>query len=184
MNPPLLKLIPALGCCASFAVRAEELKAPDFSLPSGTVPTTIFGNVCKMIAGDANFAPRLDCKGTDVVKDPSILISMVDSKCERSSEQMMADRRRLINDGTPFFNVVWQQEFLPASVPSGVGYRGFYQLSMGNRYWWETCGNGKLTRVSVIMFSPTNNDALKADIEEKVFGVGQSSATVPQESNP
>lgn len=102
------------------------------------------------------------------------MVSVVGSDCQRTTQQLIEDRRAAINDGTPFFNVVWEREFLPASVPDGVGYKGFYQLSMGNRYWWETCGSGRHTRVSVIMFAPVDNEALKAEVEEKVFGVSRT----------
>ena len=120
----------------------------------------------------------------DASKNPSTIVSVVESQCAMTWQQMAEARRNWVNDGTPFFTVVWQESFTPPSVADGVGYRGFYQKSMGNRYWWETCGQGRLTRVSVIMFAPLDNDALKAEIEEKVFGIGRQVPLAVQESNP
>lgn len=176
MKSPLLGLLSICAlCCATISHASEtvvlETSTKPFVLPSGTLPETIFGSVCVTKEADATFAAMLDCEGKDVVKNPRITVSVIEDKCDRTAEQMMEARRNWLNDGTPFFKVVWERKFSPTSVPDGIGYQGFYQKSLGNRYWWETCGQGRLTRVSVIMFGPIDNDALKAEIEQKVFGI-------------
>ena len=85
-----------------------------------------------------------------------------------------------MNDGSPFFRVVWEKAFNPETVVNGVGFKGFYQKAMGNRYSWATCGGGKLTKVLAIMFAPTDNEALKAEIELKVFGVDSPASNAPK----
>ena len=117
-------------------------------------------------------------------KKPSIGVSVQNSTCEKTQEQMIAERRAQVNDGTPFFNVIWEEGFSPPSVPQSVGFRAFYQTMQGNRYFWATCGQGKLTRVLVIMFAPTDNEALKAEIEEKVFSFIRSASVAAKDLNP
>jgi hypothetical protein len=160
----------------SFEVCAEEpmpAEAPSahFIVPSGSVPTEIFGNKCVKRAGDANFAPMLSCKANNVAEHPSISVSVVQNKCDKTQEQMIVASRNQYNDGTPFFKVVSEVSFVSETAPDEVGFRAFYQTSLGNRYVWHVCGNGKLTRVLAQIFSPTDNDALANEIEDKVFGI-------------
>jgi hypothetical protein len=152
-----------------------------FTVPSGTVPAQIFGNDCAMRSGDSVLPPILVCQPEKITEKPSISVSSVDNKCELTQVQMMEKWRRFWNDGTPFFNIVWERDFAPVSVPGAIGFKGFYQKSLGNRYVWTVCGQGKLTTVMATLFAPTDNDALKADIELKVFGVAQSQPTVSKD---
>jgi hypothetical protein len=131
---------------------------------------------CKEIAGTKDFAPSLRCMAQEPTKLPSTSVSVQDSSCERTQDEMMASERHWMNDGTPFFNVVWERPFNPPSVKGGRGFKGFYQKSMGNRYSWATCGDGKLTQVLVIMLSPVDNEKLKAEVEMKIFGVSATAA--------
>jgi hypothetical protein len=154
------------------AQEASSKQPASLVLPSGEIPTEIFGAECKVEAGDANFVPSLVCKSASPLRGPAISVSVRDATCDQSQGQMMERWRSRMNDGTPFFNVVWERPFRPAAIASAVGFSGFYQRSMGNRYVWATCGAGKLTEVLVIMFAPLDNDTLKAEVELKVFGVG------------
>lgn len=186
MRPTLIKAaLMALVPLSTTTSAAEPLPADTvqklFVLPSGSVPEQIFGNDCVQKPGDETFAPMLVCEPKKITENPVVTVSVVDSNCEKTSEQMMSERRASMNDGTPFFNVVWERSFSPPSVQNATGYRAFYQKSMGNRYWWETCGQGRLTRVSVIMFAKLDNEALKAEIEEKIFGVVPLSQHVSQD---
>lgn len=165
-------------CCLSVSLTsyAEDLSptkttSTPFMLPYGSVPTEIFGNDCVTRDGDANFSPSLVCAAADPAKHPSISVTVADSRCEKTQEQMIAEERNKFDDGTPFFNVVWERDFSPLKVEGAIGFKAFYQKSMGNRYFWSVCGQGKKTSVLVVMFSPTDNEALKAEIENKVFGI-------------
>jgi hypothetical protein len=173
-------VIGSLLCCAA-PVAAEgqvpsSSEVPGLILPSGSIPTEIFGVACIPKAGDANFVPSLRCFSREPTKLPSISVSVRDSACTATQAEMIDRERTWMNDGTPFFKVVWERAFNPLTVDNGIGFKGFYQRSMGNRYVWATCGGGKLTQILVIMMAPIDNEALKAEVELKVFGVGQPAA--------
>ena len=172
-------LCATLGLCVVMPAplwAGEASKIPSkpvdvFLLPSGLLPSEIYGVPCVLEDGDKNFRPSIQCRGKDPMKDPSTSVVARESACDTPIEKAMEFRRNYMNDGTPFSKVVWEKPFAPESIPDAIGFKGFYQKSLGNRYWWEACGQGKLTSVLVIMFGPLDNDALKAEIEQKIYGV-------------
>ncbi len=166
----------AVACLCPLVAQASEVASEnpaelDYVLPVSELPKEIYGVPCILDKGNADLPPMLRCEAKDPMKDPSISVGSRTSACTATLEETKEFRRKYMNDGTPFANVVWVRSFVPESVPGGRGFTGFYQKSLGNRYWWEVCGQGRMTTVLVIMFAPLDNEALKADVEMKVFGV-------------
>lgn len=163
----------ALFCTPVISHGLEDNDTQSIILPSGVSPKEIFGNPCVIRAGNNLISPILSCKVAQPTQKPAISVSVIDSRCERNEEQILAAHRRQFDDNSPFFNVIREVTFTPKSVPDSIGIHAFYQTSFGNRYVWTVCGQGKLTRVLVIILAQTDNEALKAEIEEKVFGISR-----------
>lgn len=167
--------------CAAFAVasvafasgvsgQAPAPSGADFALPFGPVPKEIHGAPCEARAGDADFAPSLRCRGPDMMKLPAISVAVID-RPERPTRADLAAFERRAFQNRPIFNVIREEDFVPPGDPEAIGYRAFYQTDFGNRYVWAVHSRGKLVRVLVLVFGPTDFEAMIADIEGKVFGV-------------
>jgi hypothetical protein len=158
----------ALGSGASAQAPAPSGAA--FALPFGPVPKEIHGAPCEAKAGEANFAPSLKCRGTDMLKQPSISVAVVDRPGRPTRAELVENERRAFQN-RPIFNVIREEDFVPPGDPDAIGYRALYQTDFGNRYVWAVHSKGKLVRVLVLVFSPTDFGAMIADVESKVFGV-------------
>ena len=165
-----------IAAAAAFAPNAgaqtasEEQAGDTFRLPFGAAPSEIFGVPCKLVPGDADFAPSLRCNSADPLKQPSIGISVADWKSHPSRAEMIANFREAFHERS-IFNVIREENFAPPDDPEAVGFRALYQTELGNRYVWAVLSKGKMTRVLVTAFAPADFAAMTADIEWKIFGV-------------
>jgi hypothetical protein len=157
-----------LPCGAS--AQAPASPGAPFALPFGPVPKEIYGAPCEAKGGEPNFAPSLKCRGTDMLKQPSISVAVVDQPSRPTRAELIENERRAFQN-RPIFNVIREEDFVPPGDPGAIGYRAFYQTDFGNRYVWAVHSRGKLIRVLVLIFSPTDFPAMIADVEGKVFGV-------------
>jgi hypothetical protein len=139
-------------------------------LPFGPVPAELHGVACEARPGDAHFSPHLKCSAKDPLKQPSISVAVADQPVPPTRAELMARERRAF-EHRPIFNVVREGDFVPPGDPEAIGYRALYQTEMGNRYVWAAWSKGKLVRVLVIVFAPTDFPAMIADIEAKIFGM-------------
>jgi hypothetical protein len=172
-RPAALRLAAFAVASATLASGASaQAPAPGaaFALPFGPVPKEIHGAPCEAKAGDADFAPSLKCRGTDMLKQPSISVAVVDRPSRPTRAELIENERRAFRN-RPIFNVIREEDFVPPGDPDALGYRALYQTDFGNRYVWAVHSKGKLVRVLVLVFAPTDFPAMIADIEGKVFGV-------------
>jgi hypothetical protein len=146
-----------------------------FAPPFGPVPKEIHGVACEARAGDADFAPSLRCAAADPMKQPSISVAVSDRPRPPTRAELVANER-LAYQNRPIFNVIREEDFAPPADPGAIGFRGLYQTELGNRYVWAVYSKGKLIRVLVIVFAPTDFAAMTADIEGKIFGVSPTAA--------
>jgi hypothetical protein len=141
-----------------------------FSLPSGAIPSEIFGVPCVTRPGDANFVPYLDCTPADMMEKPSIRVTVGDWRSRPTREQMIAAAREAYHERA-MFNVIREEPFAPPGDPEAVGFRGAYQTELGNRYVWYVLTRGKMIRAAAAVFAQTDVAAMITDIEWKIFGV-------------
>jgi hypothetical protein len=160
----------AVANAALASAAAAQAPGTPFALPFGPVPKDIHGAPCEAKAGEPNFAPSLKCRGTDMLKQPSISVAVADQPVRPTRAQLIENERRAFQN-RPIFNVIREEDFLPPGDPGAIGYRALYQTDFGNRYVWAVHSKGKLVRVLVLVFSPTDFPAMIADVEAKVFGV-------------
>lgn len=140
-----------------------------FSLPFVDVPSEIFGVPCKAEPGDANFAASLRCLPSNLMERPSITVSSANWRSQPTRAEMIANMREAFHERS--LKVVREEDFAPPLVPEAIGFRGFYQTDLGNRYVWAVLAKGKMIRVIATVFAPTDYAAMTADIERKIFGV-------------
>ena len=151
----------------------ESVADNAFSLPFGPVPTEIFGVPCEARPGDEHFAPSLRCSPADIMRQPSINVSVADWRSRPTRAEMIANMREAFHERA-MFNVIREEDFAPPADPEAVGFRGLYQTELGNRYVWAVLSRGKMIRVIVTVFAPTDFAAMVADVEHKIFGVPPS----------
>jgi len=165
-----------IAAAAAFAPNAgaqaasEEQAGATFRLPFGAAPSEIFGVPCKLVPGNADFAPSVRCNSADPMKQPSIAISVADWKSHPSRAEMIANFREAFHERS-IFNAIREENFAPPDDPEAVGFRALYQTDLGNRYVWTVLSKGKMIRVLVTAFAPADFAAMTADIEWKIFVV-------------
>ncbi|HEY0027752.1 MAG TPA: hypothetical protein VGC35_07765 [Allosphingosinicella sp.] len=175
-----------LVACAALTPAASAQEMPQgpvgkaFALPFGPVPSELHGVACEAQPGNADFAPSLRCSAQDPLKQPSISVAVADQPNRPTRAALIANERSAFQN-RPIFNVIREEDFVPPGDPAAIGYRALYQTELGNRYVWAVHSNGKLVRVLVIVFAPTDFAAMITDIESKVFGVAASSAAAAKE---
>jgi hypothetical protein len=166
---------------ASAQPAAGDAAARPLELPFGPIPKEIHGVACEVRPGNADFAPSLNCAARDPLKQPSISVAVSDARAGLIRADLAANERRAFQ-GRPIFNVVREEGFVPPADPSAIGYRALYQTELGNRYVWAVASKGKLVRVLVIVFAPTDFGAMIRDVEAKVYGVGASPPAAQRDS--
>jgi hypothetical protein len=166
-----------LALLAALPTAAQSAQAPAqpqiLSLPSGSIPSRIFGIDCKQQDGDSSSDPSLRCDPADLLKLPSIGIVSGPWKRQMTRAEMIALMREAFHERT-MFNVIREEPFAPTADPKAVGFRALYQTDLGNRYVWGLLSEGRFTRVIATVFAPADFATMTADIEAKVFGVGSS----------
>ena len=85
---------------------------------------------------------------------------------------MIANMREAFHERA-MFNVIREVDFSLPSDPESVGFKALYQTELGNRYVWALRTKGKMIRVIVTVFAPTNFAVLIGEVEEKVFGLSR-----------
>jgi len=168
---------------AAIAVALQAVAAPpasaspppaaagaEFSLPFGPVPAEIDGVPCRPLKGHGDFAPSLLCDPAKPMEQPTINLSVADWRSHPSRAELIAHMREAFHERT-IFNVIREEPFAPPGDPEAVGFRAYYQTEFGNRYVWAVLTRGKLIRVIAAVFAPTDLEALKGDVELKVFAV-------------
>ena len=179
IGPGLLRaVVSALAVALAAGASAQSAPASSaqdnsFSLPFGTVPAEIFGVPCEARPGDENFAPSLTCFPADIMRQPSISVSVADWRSQPTRAEMIAMVREAFHE-RPIFNVIREENFAPPSDREAVGFRALYQTELGNRYVWAVLSRGKMIRVTVAVFAPIDFAAMIADVELKIFGIPPS----------
>lgn len=164
-------LIPAARAQTAPAEQPAASASQELSMPfGGPVPAEIFGIPCKANPGTADFAPHLICMPADMMKQPSISVSVAEWKSHPSRAEIIALVREAFHERS-MFNVIREEAFTPPGDPEAVGFRALYQTDLGNRYVWAVLSRGRMIRVTVMVLARTDFAAMTADIEAKVFAV-------------
>lgn len=167
---PMLLMAGAVTSVPAFA-QSPQAEPPEtkLTLPSGSVPTQIFGVACKPQDGNANFMPSLMCLATDYRKQPSISVTSGNWKRELSHAQLV-DRMREPYHERAMFKVIREEAFVVADDPNALGIRALYETEMGVRFVWALLSRGKMTHASASAYAPADFKTMTADIEAKIFG--------------